>query len=179
MKASALPLIMGCMLLAGCSAGSSLSTGSLFGGSASATPAAPVAAPVTVSDPTSRAFQVGTVSARAVKCGYNFDPAKLRASFLAYEVGSGLSSADVPRVEQIYDVSYNGVVKATATDKAYCTEARTKEIKTDLTRHLAGDYTPTPRKPVVAESGGLFGDWGSSSSGTDSGSKFKHPMDNL
>ena len=35
-------------------------------------------------DPTSRAFQVGSTSARAVKCGYNFDPNKLRAIYGAF-----------------------------------------------------------------------------------------------
>lgn len=182
MKASDLALIMGSLALTGCSSLPSLSTGSIFGGStapagATAVQSAADVNPVATSDPTSRAFQVGTVSARAVKCGYNFDPVKLRAAFLAAEVGAGASTADVPRIEQIYDVSFIGVAKATATDPKYCTDARTKEIKADLTRHLAGDFTPPPRKQAVAESGGLFSDWGSSS-GKDTGPKFQHPMDN-
>lgn len=176
MKASDLALILGSFALAGCSSLPSLSTGSIFGGSSAPAAQAPAnLSPVATSDPTSRAFQVGTVSARAVKCGYNFDPQKLRASFLAAEVGGGASSADVPRIEQIYDVSFNGVAKATASDPNYCTEARTREIKTELGRHLAGDFSPTPRKQVAAESGGLFGDLASSSSDKDTSPKFQHP----
>jgi hypothetical protein len=174
MKASDLALILGSLALAGCSAGSSLSTGSLFGGSKE--PIAQAAPTVATSDPTSRAFQVGTVSARAVKCGYNFDPQKLRASFMAAEVGAGAATADIPRIEQIYDVAFNGVTKASAADPAYCTEARTKEIKAELARHLAGDYAPAPRKQIAADSGGIFGDLGKDS-GKDNSPKYVHPSE--
>ncbi len=175
MNASVVAIMAGSLALAGCSAGSSLSTGSLFGGSKeSVSQTAPV---VATSDPSSRAFQVGTVSARAVKCGYNFDPQKLRAAFLAAEIGGGASPADTQRIEQIYDVSFNGVAKATAADPAYCSETRTQGIKADLARHLAGDYTPPPRNQVAADSGGLFGSLGSSSgtSGYGGGPQFEHP----
>ncbi len=180
MKPSNLALIVGSLALAGCSAGSSLSTGSILGGGsapsgANAVQNAADVNPVVTSDPTSRAFQVGTVSARAVKCGYNFDAQKLRASFLASEAAA--SAGQMPRIEQIYDVSYNGVIKATAADPKYCSDQRTKEIKTDLNRHLAGDFTPAPPKKVVAESGGLFSDWGDSS-GDSAGVKSTLPMDN-
>jgi hypothetical protein len=182
MKASDLALILGSLALTGCSAGSSLlSTGSIFGGSnapsgATAVQSATDVSPVITSDPTSRAFQVGTVAARAVKCGYNFDAQKLRTSFLAAEAGAGATSTDLPRIEQIYDVSFNGVTKATAADPKYCTDQRTRDIKADLNRHLAGDYTPPPAKKVVAESGGLFSGWGDS--GNEKGLELHHPMDN-
>ena len=40
----------------------------------------------------------------------------------------------------------------------YCTDKKSAEIKADLTRHLAGDYTPNLPKPKVETScGGLFG----------------------
>ena len=175
MKMHGLALALGSFVLAGCSAGSGLSTGSIFGGGTPAAKTAEVSPPV--SDPTSRAFQVGTVSARAKKCGYNFDPQKLRAAFLASEIGAGASSTDVPRIEQIYDVSYNGVLKATAEDPKYCNEERTRDIKVDLNRHLAGDYTPTPPKKVVADTSGLFSGWGDTSS-SDKGMEIHHPMDN-
>ena len=101
----------------------------------------------------------------------------MRVAFLASELGQGASPADLQRVEQIYDVSYNGVLKATATDPAYCTDQRTKEIKADLTRHLAGDFTPPPRQKIAADSGGLFSGFDSSgSSGPDTGAKIQKAM---
>ena len=36
----------------------------------------------------------------------------------------------------------------------FCTEAKTKEIKTDLTRHLTGDFTPPARQK--ADDGGSW-----------------------
>lgn len=171
-----LTLALGAVALSACSSIGSLSTGSIFGGSKSAEvqPATAPQAPFT-GDPTSRALQVGSVSARAVKCGYNFDPAKLKAAFLANEIGLGASSEDAARIDRIYDVAFNGVTKAAASDAGYCNEARTKEIKNELNRHLAGDFTPAAPKKVAQE-GGLFSGWGSDSK--DDGLNLKLPTDN-
>lgn len=174
MTRTSLAVLIVTAALAGCSGSSGLSTSSIFGGKKAETPAVQAAGPT--SDPTTRALQVGSTSARAVKCGYNFDAAKLKASYLAYEIGVGADSASMGRIEQIYDVAYNGVTKAAATDPKYCNDQRTKEIKTALSRHLAGDFTPTPTK-VAAQDTGLFSGWGSGSS-DDEGLKLKHPMDN-
>src|SRR5690349_11610192 len=98
MKAAGLLLALAAAGLAGCSAGSSLTTGSLLGDDKPTTP---------VADPAGRAFQVGTASARAVKCGFNFDPAKLKTNYIAYEKQQA-PGQDTAKVERIYDVSYNG-----------------------------------------------------------------------
>ena len=172
MKAAHLTLALVATALAGCSmtsASSGLTTGSLFGGEAKATQAPPT------NDPSARAFQVGTVSARAIKCGFNFDPAKLKTNYLSYERALG-GTTDMARVERTYDVSFNGVAKAVADEKEYCTDTKTAAIKGDLARHLAGDYTPSPPpKPEPEE--GLFSGWGS---GGDEGKPYKStlPMDN-
>lgn len=142
-------------LLGGCGASlPSLSTGSLFGSK----PATP---PVVQNDPTSRAIDVGVTSARAIKCGYNFDPAKLRNQFLtAEQTANPTSAANLP---QVYDTAFNGVSKAVAQKGSdYCSPAKTARIKTALTRHLAGDYTPSPPEPVEEEEG-LFGGMGGAS----------------
>jgi hypothetical protein len=167
MKAAGMMLAIGAAALAGCSSGSSgLTTGALLGESK---PAAPV------NDAPARAFQVGTASARAVKCGFNFDPAKLKTTYLAYEKQQP-GGQDTSKVERIYDVSFNGVAKAVAAEGDYCSPTKTTSIKSALTRHLAGDYTPDPPKKVE-EDEGLFSGWGdSSSSGPEM--KVKHPMDN-
>jgi len=167
MKAAGSVLALLSVALAGCSGGTELlSTGSLLGESK---PAAPV------NDAPARAFQVGTVSARAVKCGFNFDPAKLKTTYLAFERQQP-GAQDVTKIERIYDVSFNGVAKAVAGEGEYCTDAKTRTIKADLGRHLAGDYTPSAPPPEQAEEG-LFSGWGSGSSSGE-GMKIKHPMDN-
>jgi hypothetical protein len=164
MKAAGLMFAIVATALAGCSAGSGLTTGALLGEDK---PAAPV------NDAPARAFQVGTASARAVKCGFNFDPAKLRTTYLGYEKQQP-GGQDPAKVERIYDVSFNAVAKAIAAEGDYCSDAKTKQIKADLTRHLAGDYTPNP--PKVEQEEGLFSGWGGASEGE--GMKVKHPMDN-
>lgn len=152
MKAAGILLALVAAALTGCSAAPSLTTGSILGGPEKpATPAAPT------NDPTMRAFQVGTVSAKAIKCGFNFDPAKLKTNFLGYE-RTMTPGGDLAKVERIYDISFNGVVKAVAGDDDFCSVEKTKAIKADLSRHLAGDYTPSAR-PVKQEDddGGVFG----------------------
>lgn len=158
-----------CFGLSGCGASlPSLSTGSLFGGDA-----AKSAAPQITNDPMSRAMQVGTTSARALKCGFNFDPVKLRAQFLATESPALTNPADGEKVSRMYDISFSGISKAVADQgESYCTAEKTRKIKEALNRHLTGDYSPTPPEPVV-DDGGLFGDFGSSS---DSTYKDNNPM---
>lgn len=160
---------LGCALAAGgCSGSSGLSTGSLFGGGSSGTAVAAAEPANPAGDPTSRAFQVGSTSARAVKCGYNFDPNKLRTNFLAAEAAS-VNAADIPRVEKVYDTAFNGVAKAVATQPDYCSPAKTADIKANLTRHLAGDFSPAVVKKEP-EPAGWFSDWGGA--GPDKGPKF-------
>jgi hypothetical protein len=151
MKAAGISLALVAVALTGCSGASSLTTGSILGG-----PEKPKAAdPGSINDPTNRAFQVGTVSAKAIKCGFNFDPAKLKNNYLGYE-RTLAPGTDLAKVEHIYDVSFNGIAKAVAGETDYCSEEKTKTIKADLSRHLAGDYTPAIR-PKQVEQDGIFG----------------------
>lgn len=118
-------------------------------------------APQDYNTPTNRAFQVASTSARAQKCGYNFDPVKLRTQFLAAE--SAIDPASVDQLSRIYDTAYNGVTKAiSGQGENYCTSQKVATIKSALSRHLAGDYTPPP---PVAEDEGLLGALGSDTSG--------------
>ncbi|MGQ0457602.1 MAG: hypothetical protein ACT4OU_11130 [Hyphomicrobium sp.] len=146
------PLIaLTAVCLAGCGASlPTFSTGSLFGGAAATS-----APPPPQNDPTARALQVGTTAARAQKCGFNFDPVKLRTQFLAAE--GGASPADAEKLGRIYDTAYRGVGKAVVDQgEAYCSSQQTTKIKIALNRHLAGDYTPSPPEPVEEEPS-LFG----------------------
>ncbi len=110
-------------------------------------------APQDYNTPTNRALQVAGTSARAQKCGYNFDPVKLRTQFLAAE--SATDPASIDQLSKIYDTAYNGVTKAIAGQgENYCSKDKVATIKSALTRHLAGDYVPPPPVP---EDGGLLG----------------------
>jgi len=160
MKPPVILLALCALGLAACSGGGGLSTASILGGGSSAG-AAP-AAPAPVSDPTSRAFNVGMVSARATKCGYNFDPAKLKSNYFASEAALGISPDDMAKIEKVYSVAHNGVAKAAASEPGYCSEKKTQQIKDDLTKLLAGDYTPPVRKVAAEEDDGFFSGWGSS-----------------
>lgn len=166
MKTAGSMLVLVALALAGCGGGGSelLSTGSLLGESKPAGP---------VNDGPARAFQVGTVSARAIKCGFNFDPGKLKATYLAFERQQPVAP-DMAKIEKIYDVSFNAVTKAVASESEYCSDAKTRTIKADLGRHLAGDYAPSAVNEPQDE--GIFSGWGGGSSAPEY--KQKHPMDN-
>lgn len=161
-------LLCASLIAGGCSAGSSLTTSSLLGGSGKAEP------PPLTNTPTARALQVGTVSARASKCGYNFDAGKLRTTFLSSEAAQA-PGTDQTNVQKTYDTAHSAVSKAAASKPDYCSDAKTREIKAALTRHLAGDYTPDPPKPAEQEEGIFsFGN----SSGSSEGVKSTLPSDN-
>jgi hypothetical protein len=141
--------------LAGCGASlPKLTTGSLFGGGAKATSAVD-----RNNDPVERTMDVAATSARALKCGYNFDPIKLKTNFLTTQAAG--NPADTAKLTQIYDASFNSVSKAVAANAGYCSPDRTAKIKLALNRHLAGDYTPSPPEPQDDSS--LFGSWTASS----------------
>jgi hypothetical protein len=135
-------------------------TGSLLGGSNAA-----AQANLNPNDPTARAMGVAATSARALKCGYNFDPAKLKNQYLTYENTANPGSAD--KLGQAYDTAFAGVKKAIASkDEEYCTPDRTARIKTALNRNLGGDYTPPPSE-APTDDGSLFSGWGGGSNNGD------------
>lgn len=143
-------ILAAALALAGCSGSSALTTASLTGGgNGPAAAAAPAGPPP--SDPTSRALQVAATSARATRCGFYFDPQKLKSSFLAAEAAQGAGPEQLQKIEREYDFTRASVAKKIAEDPGYCSDLKTQEIKRDLNRHLAGDFTPTPKKPEKQE----------------------------
>lgn len=133
------------LALAGCSGGiSGLTTGAIAG-----TPKV-----VDTNTPSERALQTAAVSARAEKCGYNFDPNKLRASYLAFETAQGLQPQQLPAVEKLYDVTRRTVADRIRADETYCDDARTGTIKAELTRHLSGDFVVVPKPGAKGDTGG-------------------------
>jgi len=137
----------------------SLTTGSLFGSKPDAQAAAVKAAPEARNDPMTRTLQVSRTAAKAQRCGFHFDAARLKGTFMASEGGQpGADVAELAKLDKVYGGSFNGTMRATTADEAYCSPARTKHIKDELGRHLAGDYAPGKAfvDPNEADDGGIF-----------------------
>ena len=130
------------LLLAGCSGQSNTTLAGMLG-----TPQSTASIAPPVVDATARALQVGATSARASRCGFYFDPGKLRAQFLAAETKQGTSPEVLQKAEREYDYTRASVAQSTAGDPNYCTDEKAAQIKVDLNRHLAGDFTPPAKKP--------------------------------
>lgn len=135
--------------LSACSSGTGLSTGSLFGASK---PKEPV-----TDERTERALYVGATSARATRCGYNFDAAKLRQSYLAYEAAHGGTPDDLAKAEKVYDYTTKSLASKIAQEEDFCSDAKTKEIKAALTQQLAGDFSAPKKKAQVEVPNDWFG----------------------
>jgi hypothetical protein len=148
--------LAGTLLFWGCSGGGSgLSFANLTTGAtkpaAASTPATPVP-----EDPMARPVQVAWTAARAKRRGFFFDPAKLRSTYLAYESSHGAAGDQLAKMQKTYDTTFTTISARVSALPEYCTDHVGAEIKTDLQRHLAGDYTPSPKKKVIAQCGGLF-----------------------
>src|SRR5262249_4487499 len=107
-------------------------------------------------DPATRPVAVAWTAARAQRCGFYFDPGKLRASYLVYEARQA-SPEQLAKAEKLYDSTFKAIRERVAADPDYCSDGKSAEIKKDLTRHLAGDFTPNFPKSKVVASCGLFG----------------------
>jgi hypothetical protein len=141
--------MLGAAIMAGalsaCSGGGGLTTASLLG-----TPAQPP-----VDEPTDRALHSAAISARAIKCGYNFDPAKLRENFLASEAANGVTPEQMTKLGQSYDFTHATVSKQISNPEEYCSNERTRQVSADLTKQLAGDFR-APKKPPLPKSAGWW-----------------------
>lgn len=149
--------------LGGCANGlsplPSLTTGSLSGkadGAAKVAAAKPDPMAPLPDTPTNRALQVGMTTARAAKCGFNFDGAGVKQKFLASEAQSGVSVEELTKVEKVYGASYNAVTRAVAKKEGYCHDGKVKMIKDDLSQVLAGNYAPQRLHPKEEDDSGLL-----------------------
>jgi hypothetical protein len=130
------------------SGGSGVTTGSLFGGAQAKVP---------TDDRTDRAILAGATSARAARCGYNFDPNRLRHAYLAYETAQGAKPEEVAKAEKTFDYTRTSLAAKIAKEEDFCSDSKTKDIKTALTKQLAGDFSTPPKKEEVQVSSGWFG----------------------
>ena len=107
--------------------------------------------------PMARPIAVAWTSARARRCGFYFDPSKLRSAYLAYEAKQGAAPDHAGKIQSTYDSTFNTISAKIGTDPDYCSERKAADIKGDLQRHLAGDYQPNLPKPVADNSCGFLG----------------------
>jgi hypothetical protein len=148
-------LLAGTALHAGCGNSASGSGGVTTASTAGLPGDAPGA--LNNADPSTRPVAVAWTSARAKRCGFYFDPAKLKINYLNYERTQGASGEQLAAIEKSYDASYKTNSDRLAGDAAYCTDRKGLDIKADLQRHLAGDYTPNLPAPKPTVSCGFFG----------------------
>ncbi len=133
------------VVVSGCSGGSGFTTASLLG----------TAPKPELDEPTERALHSASISARAGKCGYNFDPGRLRETFLAAEAANGASPEQMAKLGQSYDFTRSTVSKQIANAEEYCSEGKTREVSAALTKQLAGDFK-APKKPPLPKSVGWW-----------------------
>jgi hypothetical protein len=146
--------------VAGCSSGGSssgLTTASILDDGL--TPAGDAPA-ITNEDPLARPIFTAWTSARARRCGFYFDPAKLRTAYFSYEVRQGAQGEQLARLEKAYDTTEKTIAAKIAGVADYCTQRTATAIKVDLQRQLAGDFSPNFPKPKIVAGGGWF-DFGS------------------
>ncbi len=129
-------LLAGAAGLAACSSGAS----GLITGTTTVT-AADAPGGITNESPMARPIGVAWTSARAKRCGFYFDPAKLRASYLAYEARQS-DREQLANSEKTFDSTFKIMSERVSADPDYCTDQKGAEIKADLTRYLQGDFTP-------------------------------------
>ena len=103
--------------------------------------------------PLARPIQVAWTSARAKYCGFLFDPARLRANYLAAEARQGNPQNEMQKIEKAYDYTFESVLDGIRDDPSYCSKARTDAIRGDLNRYLAGDYDRPRARASVARVG--------------------------
>jgi hypothetical protein len=154
-KISLPALVIAAALAGGCNNGTpaaGISTASLLDGKSSAgTGDGGSLASIKPDDPKAKAVQVAWTAARAQKCGYNFDAAKLKANYLASEAKAGTAQPQIAEFDKAYDTTFTTVTTNIKADDTYCSERKTAAIKADLQRHLAGNYTPNlPKEKQVA-----------------------------
>lgn len=101
--------------------------------------------------PVSRATQVAWTAARAQYCAFGMNREKLRSDYLAYEASQGATPEVMQQVTHTYDITFKTFYARVREIPNYCSPKHIEEIRPDIKRHLAGDYTPSDKKPPPKE----------------------------
>jgi hypothetical protein len=108
-------------------------------------------------NPMARPISVAWTSARAKRCGFHFDPAKLRSSYLVYESQQGAVGDHLAKIQATYDSTFNTISAKIGGEADYCSDRKAAEIKADLQRHLSGDYRPNLPQAKAPQACSWFG----------------------
>ena len=99
-----------------------------------------------------RAVQVAWTAARAQYCAFGMDRNKLRAPTIwLSRLPGGAPPETMQSIEKMYDTTYEAFYARIRGIENYCSKERIEEIRPEIRRHLAGDYTPSARKPPKAD----------------------------
>ncbi|MFQ5625926.1 MAG: hypothetical protein ACE5FM_04650 [Methyloligellaceae bacterium] len=88
-------------------------------------------------------------AASARYCAFGLNPQKLKGDYLAWERAQGLPPDAIQKLDATYDKAFLTFYAKVKDTPGYCSKAKIEEIRPEINRHLAGDYTP--RKRVVSE----------------------------
>lgn len=58
----------------------------------------------------------------------------------------GSAADQIAKLDKTYDLTRGAIASKIGASDDYCTDEQTEKIKKDLTRHLAGDFSPSARK---------------------------------
>jgi hypothetical protein len=103
--------------------------------------------PVVVDNNQTRLSQVAWTAARAAKCGFVIDQARLKSNYIAYEATASEPAA-LATVEKAYDAVHSVMEKKIAPQSDYCSTAVVDEVRSDLARYLAGNFAARAVKPT-------------------------------
>ncbi|MDH3579488.1 MAG: hypothetical protein OEM91_02530 [Hyphomicrobiales bacterium] len=101
--------------------------------------------------PVSRATQVAWTAARAQFCAFGMNREKLKNDYLAFEASQGATPDVMQQVTHTYDITFKTFYARVREIPNYCSPKHIEEIRPDIKRHLAGDYTPSDKKPPPTE----------------------------
>lgn len=149
--ASPLLSILLALGLAACSSTGGSQTGFLSGGGdadATATTQQTVS-----NDPDTRVMQLAWNTARADKCGFQFNAPRMRASYLAWEGELGAAPEEIARYASGYDQSgalFRARIKAEPIAE-YCSGKVVSDIRSAMTQYIAGDFSARSiyKRPVI------------------------------
>ena len=104
--------------------------------------------------------QVASTSAKAARCGFYFDAAKLKSGALAAEAAKNPAPEAAQKADQLYEYTRTSVGKL-LDEAGSCSQGELTQVREDLPRYLAGDFSPRQEKQVnwsisdIGQSGGV------------------------